>query len=95
MIKVEVIEEFTLQKFNELKNLVRKGKDEKGKLFVDDTFECDEEMADYLTGNNSLNKAVVRVIEVIPEKVEVDKVDEVDEAEEKPKATKKATRKKK
>lgn len=69
MVKVEVTEDFTLQKFDEIKNLTRKGKDEKGSLFLGDTFECDEKMADYLTGNNPLNKVVVKVIEVIPEEV--------------------------
>lgn len=69
MIKVEVINEnFTLERFNELKNITRKSVAEKGKLFKGDTFECDEKMVDYLTGNNPLNKVVVKVIEVEPEK---------------------------
>lgn len=68
MIKVEVLEEFTLQKFNQLKNIVRKGKEEKGRLFKGDTFECNEDMTDYLAGNNPVHRAVVKVIEVIPEK---------------------------
>lgn len=71
MIKVEVKEEFTLRKFDELKNIVRKSKEEKGRLFVGDIFECDKDMAEYLTGNNPLNKTVVKVIEVIPEDIEV------------------------
>ena len=75
MIKVEVInEDFTLERFNELKNITRKSVEEKGKLFKGDTFECDEKMVDYLTGNNPLNKVVVKVIEVEPEKVTVEKV---------------------
>ena len=73
MIKVEVIEDFTLQKFGEIKNIVRKGKSQEGKLFIGDTFECDEKMADYLTGNNPINRAVVKVIEVIPEKENTEK----------------------
>lgn len=73
MIKVEVIEEFTLGKFNELKNITRKQKEQEGKLFIGDIFECDEKMADYLTGNNSINRAVVKVIEVIPEKENTEK----------------------
>lgn len=72
MIKVEVLEEFTLQEFNKLKNIIRKGKDEEGKLFIGDIFECDEKMADYLTGNNSINRAVVKVIEVIPDKENIE-----------------------
>lgn len=87
MIKAEVIEYFTLQRFEKLKNLVRKDKEEKGSLFVGDTFECDEETAEYLTGNNPLNKVVIKVIEVLPEVI----------PEEKPKtipATKTAKKKK-
>lgn len=73
MIKVEVTEDFTLEKFNELKNIIRKAKGQEGKLFIGDIFECDEKMADYLTGNNSINRAVVKVIEVIPEKENTEK----------------------
>lgn len=73
MIKVEVTEDFTLEKFNELKNIIRKTKEQEGKLFIGDIFECDEKMADYLTGNNPINRAVVRVIEVIPEKENTEK----------------------
>ena len=64
MIKCEVIEKFNLKDFAKLKNIKRVAKDVEGKLFVGDTFECDETMADYLTGNNVLKKAVVKVIEV-------------------------------
>ena len=68
MIKVEVInKDFTLKKFDELKNVTRKSVEEKGKLFKGDTFECDEKMVDYLTGNNPLNEVVVKVIEIMPE----------------------------
>ena len=64
MIKCEVIEKFNLKDFAKLKNVKRVAKAVEGKLFVGDTFECDEAMADYLTGNNVLKKAVVKVIEV-------------------------------
>ena len=64
MIKCEVIEKFNLKDFAKLKNVKRVAKDVEGKLFVGDTFECDETMADYLTGNNVLKKAVVKIIEV-------------------------------
>ena len=64
MIKCEVIEKFNLKDFAKLKNIKRVAKNVEGKLFVGDTFECDETMADYLTGNNVLKKAVVKVIEV-------------------------------
>ena len=73
MIKVRAIEDFTLQEFNKLKNVIRKGKEQEGKLFIGDIFECDEKMADYLTGNNPINRAVVKVIEVIPEKEDTEK----------------------
>lgn len=65
MIKCEVIEKFDLKDFGKLKNIQRKAADIKGSLFVGDTFECDKEMADYLLGNNALNKTVVKVIEVL------------------------------
>lgn len=68
MVKVEVIEKFTLKEFGKLKNITRgTANDKYGELYITDTFECDEEMAKYLTGNNALNKVVVKVIEVEPE----------------------------
>ena len=69
MIKVEVIKDFTLGKFEELKNIVRKNRDEKGRLFAGDTFECDQELCNYLTGNNAKKEVVVKVIEIIPEEI--------------------------
>ena len=71
MIKVQVIEEFRLGKFDELKNIKRASldKNEKGHLYVNDTFECTEEMVEYLTTNNANKRAYVKVIEVIPEEV--------------------------
>lgn len=70
MIKCEVIKEFTLEKFDKLKNIQRKSIETKGKLYVGDTFECDKSMADYLLGDNKDKHIVVKVIEVIPEKEE-------------------------
>ena len=68
MIKVEVLEDFTLKDFGELKNIERgTAKEEKGKLFKYDKFECSKDMCEYLTGKNPLNRAVVKVIEVEPE----------------------------
>ena len=67
MIKCETIQEFTLEKFDELQNIKRISKNQVGKLFVGDTFECSKEMADYLTGNNKNGDVVVRIIEVKPE----------------------------
>lgn len=76
MIKVEVIEQFSLKDFDKLVNLKRgTTKDKYGELYVTDTFECTEEMAKYLTGDNALRKIVVKVIEVVPEK-EMENVEE-------------------
>lgn len=69
MIKCEVIKRFSLEKFNELQNLVRAtSRKDEGRLFVGDVFECDEEMSDYLTGNNIKKDVVVKILQVIPEK---------------------------
>lgn len=70
MIKVKVVEDFTFKDFDKLKNIERAAKEEKGKLFVNDTFECDKKIADYLTGDNSYKRSFVKVIEVMPEEVE-------------------------
>lgn len=88
MIRCEVIEEFTLEKFDELKNLVRarEEKNQNKKLYLKDTFECNKEMADYLTGGNSYKKPYVKIIEIIPEEV-IEKTEEP-KVEEKPKKSK-------
>ena len=85
MIKVEVIEKFHLDRFNELKNIVRKNKEnnEAGELYIGDTFECDQNMAKYLLNekntiyptdkdgkNNSGGRPFVDKLEVIPAKKE-------------------------
>lgn len=86
MIKCEVIEQFSLKDFDKLVNLKRgTTKDKYGELYVTDTFECTEEMAKYLTGDNEPKKIVVKVIEVVPEK-EIENVEE--EKIEKPKKKK-------
>ncbi len=74
MVKVAVIEGFSLEKFDELQNIVRNdpNRNEYGKLYVNDVFECTEDMAKYLMGDNKINKVVVKIIEVIPEE-EVEK----------------------
>ena len=73
MIKCEVIREFTLEEFDKLKNIKRKNLDTKGRLYVEDTFECDKAMADYLMGGNKDKEVVVKVIEVEPEKTQFKK----------------------
>ena len=77
MIKCEVIEQFTLKRFDELKNIQRKSIEVKGRLFVDDTFECDEDMVKYLMGDNKDNKVVVKVIEVEPEKTIEERIEDI------------------
>lgn len=83
MIKCKVIEKFDLKDFDKLQNIKRKAADVKGTLFVGDEFECDEQMAKYLTGENVLKKTVVEIIEVEPvvEKLEAPeiKLETVDE----------------
>lgn len=94
MIKVEVVEDFTLGKFNELRNIKRANTDEAGKLFVGDTFECDEDMAKYLSNEtkNPANRSFIKVIEVIPEEVKAEVKEE--KKEEKKTSRRKVARKK-
>lgn len=77
MIRVEVIEQFTLKDFYKLNNIKRKSIDVKGTLFVGDTFECDEDMVKYLTGSNERGKTVVKVIEVEPEKTIEERIEDI------------------
>ena len=100
MIKCEVVEEFTLKDFAKLKNIVRKSKNTYGMLYKGDVFECDENMAKYLTGENSKNKVVVKILEVIPEihiknEINIDSKKIIEEVnKEKQKETKKKSSKK-
>ena len=72
MTKVEVIKEFTLKDFNKIKNLERgTTKNQDGFLYPTDTFECTKDMVEYLTGKNALGITVVKILEIVPEKVEV------------------------
>ena len=81
MIKAKVIKDFSFEAFYTIEGTLIRAKttkNEKGKLYVGDTFECDEETAKYLSGNNPINEVVIKVEETInPIK------------EEKPKTTKK------
>lgn len=67
MIKLKAEQDFTLEKFDELKNVIRFNKEEQGKIFKGDIFECTEDMAKYLTGDNIHKISVATVIEIIPE----------------------------
>jgi ABC-type uncharacterized transport system ATPase subunit len=70
MIKAKVIEDFSLSKFNELKNIERANpnKNAEGYLYKNDIFECTKDMAEYLTKTNAKGRAFIEIIEVIPEK---------------------------
>lgn len=70
MVRLKVKEEFDYGKFNELKELVRANgmNNKEGHLYLNDTFLCDKETAEYLTGKNKYNRSFAEVIEVIPEK---------------------------
>ena len=69
MIRCEVIKEFTFGNFNELENITRRSVDTYGKLYIGDTFECKEDIARYLLGNNERGKIVIKILEIIPNKV--------------------------
>lgn len=71
MIKCEVIENFTLENYNKLNNVKKAISRKDNEFSVGDTFECDEEMAKYLLGDNVLKKVVVKVIEVETKKTEI------------------------
>lgn len=69
MIKVEVIEPFTLGRFDELENIERASVETPGKLNMGDKFECTKDIADYLLGDNPIKRPVVKVIEIIPAEI--------------------------
>ena len=68
MIRVEATEKFDLGRFDEIKNIKRARMDVYGSIFVGDTCECEEDVYKYLSGENRLEKVVVKLIEYIPEK---------------------------
>jgi uncharacterized membrane-anchored protein YjiN (DUF445 family) len=66
IIKCEAIQDFTLGKFDELKNIKRKGINQEKHLYIGDIFECTKKMAEYLLGDNPNQDVVIKIIEVIP-----------------------------
>lgn len=66
MIILEAIVNFSLEKFDEITIEKRANCDEKGYLYVGDTFYCNEKMARYLLGDNPKNVKVAKVVEIIP-----------------------------
>jgi len=67
MIKLQALENFTLERFNEVQDIERAGKDQKNWINKNDVFKCGKGLADYLLGDNPLKRPVVKVIEVEPE----------------------------
>ena len=86
MIKVRALDDFYLSRYDEIKNLVRYQERNHREKTIEykDTFECSEDLANYLLNKkgfeNPINKAIVEIVEVIPEiKEEEVKVEEQEE----------------
>ena len=74
MVKVKVIKDFEYKDFGLIKDLKRNSfNNEYGKLYKEDIFECTKEIAEYLMGKNEQGVKVVRVIEVIPDRLSKNK----------------------
>jgi hypothetical protein len=69
MVKAEVTETFTLKDYNKVE-VISKRSDKPHEFTKGDVFKCDDETADYLSGNNALKKNVIKVLEVIPKEEE-------------------------
>ena len=106
MIKLQATEDFSLNKkdkyevfyFDKLQNLKRFDKKGKNQIYKNDEFECDKEIADYLCGNNPLNRVVVKILEIEEpkkEEVKVEIKEELQPIEEKEINKKKKTKKSK
>lgn len=99
MVKAKAIMDFTLGKFDELENLERANpvNDDKGSLYLGDTFECTEEMAAYLCGGNDYNLNLIKVLEVKPNEAIVEEPSNEENIEEQPEEVKpkKSSKKKK
>lgn len=106
MVKVESLRDFNLNKkmFYELKNLKRRNRNEDEKIFVGDTFECTEAVAEYFIETNPETKKdpnkrpFVKILEIIPEEktvltteVIIDDVNKNQVIEEKPKRRRRRT----
>lgn len=69
MVRAEVTTEVDVGRFNEITEVIRRNaqNDTEGHLFVGDIVLCNDEIAEYLNGNNKNNTSYVKIIEVIPE----------------------------
>ena len=85
MVKVEAIIDFLYSKFDKVKNLVRKDKEQKGKIFKGDIFEVDKKEADYLSGNNAKSLIAIKVLEIMEAIPDVLTIVEEEKEEIKPK----------
>lgn len=73
MVRAEVTTEVDVGRFNEITEVIRRNaqNDTNGHLFVGDIVLCNDEIAEYLNGNNRTKTSYVKIIEVIPDKKEV------------------------
>lgn len=90
MVRAEVTTEVDVGRFNEITEVIRRNaqNDTNGHLFVGDIVLCNDEIAEYLNGNNRNKTSYVQIIEVIP-----DEKKEAKEEVEKPKRTRKPSKK--
>ena len=70
MIKLQALENFSLERFNEIEMVERAGKEQKNWINKNDIFKCGKDLADYLLGDNPLKRSVVKIIEIEVEYVE-------------------------
>ena len=67
MIKVKALQDFTLEKFDDIQNIKRaSARNKYGNIYLGDIFECNDKMAKYLTGDNDQKITVVKVLELEP-----------------------------
>ena len=68
LITVECLDSFSLSAFNDIYNLKRKNiyNNQSGELYLGDVFDCDQQLADYLMGNNANGTIVVKEIKKTP-----------------------------
>lgn len=85
MVKVEAIIDFLYSNFDKVKNLVRKDKEQDGKIFKGDIFEVDKKEADYLLGNNAKSLIAIKVLEIMEAIPDVLTIVEEEKEEIKPK----------
>ena len=69
MVRAEVTTEVDVGRFNEITEVIRRNaqNDTEGHLFVGDIVLCNDDIAEYLNGNNKNKTSYVKIIEVIPE----------------------------